>query len=211
MSWLQSVISQCNEDVFDENADEMEIAQKEWKSAMEKRVKEGYREGVEAGKVLKLQQGFNQGYKEAVRMMFECGQLKGTISALLSWCHQNKHSPEVLSEMTDLLNQLRKYEEYVLKNLNCVNHQTHVGDLLDTLNDMDLGHECFPVEQRNGTCAEFSTNCCRDNGTDSFHGECCGRTGGHKDSERTTLSWLKEKTANMMEQFGLSRDIVEHT
>uniref|UniRef100_A0A8C5SXD9 Essential protein Yae1 N-terminal domain-containing protein n=1 Tax=Laticauda laticaudata TaxID=8630 RepID=A0A8C5SXD9_LATLA len=79
MSWLQSAISQCYEDVFDEDADEMDIAQKEWKSAMEKRIKEGYREGVEAGKVVTLQQGFNQGYKEAVRVMFECSQLKGII------------------------------------------------------------------------------------------------------------------------------------
>lgn len=39
MSWLQSAVSQSSEDVFDENADEMDIAQKEWKSAMEKRVK----------------------------------------------------------------------------------------------------------------------------------------------------------------------------
>ncbi|XP_015273398.1 PREDICTED: yae1 domain-containing protein 1 isoform X2 [Gekko japonicus] len=79
MSWVRSAVSQPNDDVFDEDADEMGIAQKEWKSTMEKRVKEGYREGVEAGKELTLQQGFNQGYEEAVKVMFSCGQLKGNV------------------------------------------------------------------------------------------------------------------------------------
>lgn len=39
MSWVQSAVSQANGDVFDEDADEMGIAQKEWKSTMEKRVR----------------------------------------------------------------------------------------------------------------------------------------------------------------------------
>uniref|UniRef100_A0A2D4N584 Essential protein Yae1 N-terminal domain-containing protein n=1 Tax=Micrurus spixii TaxID=129469 RepID=A0A2D4N584_9SAUR len=210
MSWLQSAISQCDEDVFDENADEMDIAQKEWKSAMEKRVKEGYMEGVEAGKVVTLQQGFNQGYKEAVKVMFECSQLKGTISALLSWYHHNNHSPAMLNEMTDLLNQLRIYEELMLKNLNCVNPQPSVGYLLHTLNDMDLDHEYCAVEQHSTTCAELTKNNCRNNGTDSFQNECCGSTEDHKVSERASLSWLKERTASIMEQFGLSSDTVKH-
>ncbi|XP_070585608.1 protein YAE1 homolog [Erythrolamprus reginae] len=210
MSWLQYSVNQCGEDVFDENADEMDIAQKEWKSAMEKRVKEGYREGVEAGKVVTLQQAFSQGYKEAIRVMFEYSQLKGIISALLSWYHHNKHSPAMLKEMTVLLNQLRIYEEHMLKNLNCVNPPASVGDLLHTLNDMDLHHECCPVEQHSRTCDELTKNGCRNNGTDSFQNEYCGRTEGHKDSERATLSWLKERTAILMEQFGLSPDTIKH-
>ncbi|KAL7976842.1 hypothetical protein Chor_008791 [Crotalus horridus] len=211
MSWLQSAVRQSSEDVFDENADEMDIAQKEWKSAMEKRVKEGYREGVEAGKVVTLQQGFNQGYKEAVRVMFECGQLKGAISALQSSYHHSKHVPAVLNEMTDLLNQLRIYEEYMLKNLNCVNPQPSVGDLLHTLNDMDLDFKCCAVEQCSRTCAEVTKNDCRNNGTDSFQNEYCGRRESYKGSERPTLSWLKERTASIMEQFGLTPDTVKHT
>lgn len=39
MSWVRSALSQASEDVFDEEADEMDVAQKEWRSAMEKRVK----------------------------------------------------------------------------------------------------------------------------------------------------------------------------
>uniref|UniRef100_A0A8D0CGH7 Essential protein Yae1 N-terminal domain-containing protein n=1 Tax=Salvator merianae TaxID=96440 RepID=A0A8D0CGH7_SALMN len=79
MSWVQLTAGRHSEDVFDKDADEIDVAQKEWKSTMEKRVKEGYTEGVEAGKLQTLQQGFNQGYKEAVRTMIFCGQLKGTL------------------------------------------------------------------------------------------------------------------------------------
>uniref|UniRef100_A0A803SP13 Essential protein Yae1 N-terminal domain-containing protein n=1 Tax=Anolis carolinensis TaxID=28377 RepID=A0A803SP13_ANOCA len=83
-SWLLTVPLLPNpgggEDVFDEEADELDVVQKEWKSTMERHVKEGYREGIEAGKEVTLQQSFNQGYKEAIRIMFSCGQLKGTLS-----------------------------------------------------------------------------------------------------------------------------------
>uniref|UniRef100_A0A8C3SBL9 YAE1 maturation factor of ABCE1 n=1 Tax=Chelydra serpentina TaxID=8475 RepID=A0A8C3SBL9_CHESE len=83
MSWVQAAVSQPSEDVFDEDADELHLVQKEWKSTMEKRVKEGYRDGVEAGKELSLQQGFNRGYKQGAEMMMTCGQLKGTLSPTL--------------------------------------------------------------------------------------------------------------------------------
>lgn len=90
----------------------------------------------------------------------------------------------------------------MLKNLNCVNLQPSVGDLLHTLNDMDLDHKCCAVEQ-------FTKNDCRNNGTDSFQNEHCGRRESYKGSERPTLSWLKERTVSIMEQFGLSPDRVK--
>ncbi|KAJ6662065.1 hypothetical protein lerEdw1_012912 [Lerista edwardsae] len=217
MSWVRSALSQASEDVFDEDADEMDVAQKEWRSAMEKRVKEGYREGIEAGKELTLQQGFNQGYKEATKLMFSFGQLKGTVSALLSWCHHNGCDSTVLNKMTELLNEVRKYEEGVLNNLNYTHLQPHIGDLLDTIEDMDLGPALSPEQQRNGTTSrkicetdmEFNGQCCKNNRTNSFQSECCRRT-KDTDSKRPTFNWLKEKTVSLVAQLGLSLDTVEH-
>lgn len=40
---------------------------------------EGYRDGLEAGKALTLQQGFNQGYKEGAEVIINYGQLRGTL------------------------------------------------------------------------------------------------------------------------------------
>lgn len=39
MSWVQVAVSQSSEDIFDEDADEMHLLQKEWNSAMKKRLK----------------------------------------------------------------------------------------------------------------------------------------------------------------------------
>ncbi|XP_061443828.1 protein YAE1 homolog [Rhineura floridana] len=216
MSWVQSAISQQSEDVFDEDADDMDIAQKEWKSAMEKRVKEGYREGIEAGKLLTLQQGFTQGYKEAARRMNSCGQLKGTISALSSWCHHNGCSSVMLNEMTDLLNELRKYEEYMFRDLNSTHLQPQVEDLLDTIEGMDLDYALSPAKQYSGTefCengTEFSEQYCRnDSGTDSFQDEHCRRRKEGTDYKGPTFTCLKEKIVNLVEQLGLSPDTIDH-
>ncbi|XP_074699468.1 protein YAE1 homolog isoform X5 [Strix aluco] len=89
MSWVQVAVSRSSEDIFDEDVDEMYLLQKEWNSTMKKRLKEGYRDGIEAGKELALQEGFNQGYRHGAELMVTCGQFRGTLNALLSWCHSN--------------------------------------------------------------------------------------------------------------------------
>ncbi|XP_062813071.1 protein YAE1 homolog isoform X2 [Anolis carolinensis] len=176
-------------------------------------IKEGYREGIEAGKEATLQQSFNQGYKEAIRIMFSCGQLKGTLSALSSWCQLSECHSAMLNEVTYLLNELGKYEEHMLNDLNCIQPQPHVGDLLDTIEAMDLGHSC------NGTTNEtISENDTAINGhhlrhnnvTCSIQSGCCQRTKEGKDSRRQTLTWIKEKTINLVEQLDLNSDTIEH-
>ncbi|XP_025055831.1 yae1 domain-containing protein 1 isoform X2 [Alligator sinensis] len=171
MSWVQAAVSRPSEDVFDEDADEMHLIQKEWKSTMEKRIKEGYRDGVEAGKERALQQGFNQGYREGAKMMRTCGQFKGILNALLSWCHLNGHDSALLSKINDLLDAVGKYEEHVLKCLNSVHPQPHLGELLDSVQDMDLSCTIPAEEEFNGTKSErpcgsgatFSESCFRSN------------------------------------------------
>lgn len=39
MSWVQIAVNQSIEDIFDEDADEMCVVQKEWNSTMKKRLK----------------------------------------------------------------------------------------------------------------------------------------------------------------------------
>lgn len=218
MSWVRPALSHRGEDVFDEGADEMDVARQEWRSAMEKRIKEGYREGVEAGKKVTLQQGFNQGYTEAAKLMFSCGQLKGTISALSSWCHLNGCSSAVMSKVTELLHEVGKYEECVLKSLNCTHLQPNVGDLLDTIEDIDLDPALSPEQQCNGTkggkiCEtgiEINGQCCKNNRTDSFQSEYCRKTKDDTDFKRLTFIGIKEKTVSLVAQLGLSLDTVEH-
>ncbi|KAJ7322688.1 hypothetical protein JRQ81_018975 [Phrynocephalus forsythii] len=213
MAWVQSSATrQHGDDVFDEEADEMDVAQKEWENAMQKRVKEGYTEGVEAGKEVTLQNGFNQGYKEAVKRMFFCGQLKGTISVLSSWCHHRGCSSAVQCEMSDLLNEVQKYEECLLKELNCAPSQPHVGDLTGIMEDMDLGHRCNGGADRRDceNDTEFSGHCRTSSGTDALRSECCRRVKDSIDVTRPTFTCMKEKMATLVAQLGLSPDTIEH-
>ncbi|XP_074844188.1 protein YAE1 homolog [Carettochelys insculpta] len=219
MSWVQAAVSRPSEDVFDEDADELHLVQKEWKSTMEKRVKEGYRDGVEAGKELSLQQGFNQGYTQGAEMMMTCGQLKGTLSALLSWCHLSGQVSAFLSKINNLLDAAGKYEECVLKYMDAITPQPSVGELLDSVQDMDLSHTIPAENMCDRTAArrlcenesELSENSYIGYGrADSLQSDSCRRIKEHKNSERPTLAWLKEETVSLGDQLGLPLHILQH-
>ncbi|KAG8515100.1 Protein YAE1, partial [Galemys pyrenaicus] len=207
MSWLRAttVVGAPGEegDVFDEEADESLLVQREWRSQMQRRVKEGYRDGIDAGKAGTLQQGFNQGYKEGAKVIINYGQLRGTLSALLSWCHLHDNSSALISKINNLLDAVGQCEEYVLKHLKSITLQPHVIDLLDSIQDMDLCH-VVPAEKKideakNETLcennAEFNKNYRKSCGIDCSSIECC-RTQEHAHSENPSLKWILEQTNN---------------
>ncbi|KAF5912291.1 protein YAE1 homolog [Diceros bicornis minor] len=222
MSWVQaaSLVQGRGEegDVFDEEADESLLVQREWRSHMQRRVKEGYRDGIDAGKALTLQQGFNQGYKEGAEVIINYGQLRGTLSALLSWCHLHDNSSALISKINNLLEAVGQCEEYVLKHLKSITPQPHVVDLLDSFQDMDLCH-VVPAEKKideakdERLCennAEVNKNCSRSlNGVDCLSLECC-RTQEHAHSENPSLTWILEQTASLVKQLGVSVDVLQH-
>ncbi|NXK88222.1 YAED1 protein, partial [Formicarius rufipectus] len=216
MSWVQAAVSQASEDVFDEDADEMYLLQKEWNSTMKKRLKEGYRDGVEAGKGHALQKGFNQGYRRGAELMVPCGQLKGTLNALLSWCHFNGHN-SALSKIKNLLDVVGKHEEDVLKYLDSTEEQPHLGHILDSVEDMDLNHTASAgaeyKEAEDGKqedCCSSGKDICRSNGeADCWQSEC-SKANLCMDPERSALAWVKEQTVWLVEQLGLSLDILHH-
>uniref|UniRef100_F6ZAX2 YAE1 maturation factor of ABCE1 n=1 Tax=Callithrix jacchus TaxID=9483 RepID=F6ZAX2_CALJA len=97
MSWVQAASSVRGPgdegDVFDEEADESLLVQREWQSHMQRRVKEGYRDGVDAGKAVTLQQGFNQGYKEGAEVILNYGRLRGTLRKPTAWSLPGLRAP----------------------------------------------------------------------------------------------------------------------
>ncbi|NXX78089.1 YAED1 protein, partial [Urocolius indicus] len=215
MSWVKVAVNRSSEDVFDEDANEMYLLQKEWNITMKKRLKEGYMDGVEAGKELALQEGFNQGYRQGAELMVTCGQFRGTLNALLSWCHFNGHD-SALSKINSLLDVVGKHEDDVLKYLNSIEQQPHLGHLLDSVEDMDLNHtdpagtECSENEAGKHEDVDSSgENFCRNNGevgsllSESKAKLCTG-------PERSTLAWVKEQTVWLVEQLGLSLDMLHH-
>ncbi|NWR17753.1 YAED1 protein, partial [Emberiza fucata] len=213
MSWVQVAVSQSSEDIFDEDADEMYLLQKEWNSTMKKRLKEGYRDGIEAGKELALQTGFNQGYRHGAELMITCGQFKGTLNALLSWCHFNGHD-SALSMINNLLDVVGKHEDDVLKYLNSTEEQPHLGHILDSVQDMDLNHtaglEYREVKDgKHNDCSSSSgENICRNNcEVGSLQSECSKFS---TDPEKSTLAWVKMQTVWLVEQLGLPLDVLRH-
>ncbi|NXH62500.1 YAED1 protein, partial [Rhabdornis inornatus] len=216
MSWVQVAVSQSSEDIFDEDADEMYLLQKEWNSTMKKRLKEGYRDGIEAGKELALQTGFNQGYRQGAEVMITCGQFKGTLNALLSWCHFNGRD-SALSMINNLLDVVGKHEDDVLKYLNSAEEQQqpHLGHILDSVQDMDLNHTAGTEynEVKDGKhegCGSSSENICRNNGAvDSLQSEC-SKVNLCTDPEKSTLAWVRKQTVWLVEQLGLPLDVLHH-
>uniref|UniRef100_A0A3B4AI50 Essential protein Yae1 N-terminal domain-containing protein n=2 Tax=Periophthalmus magnuspinnatus TaxID=409849 RepID=A0A3B4AI50_9GOBI len=79
MSWFKS-LSFSGEDVFDENADELNLQSREWSSNMKRRVRDGYVDGVDAGEEASLQSGFNLGFREGAAQTVVVGRLKGIVT-----------------------------------------------------------------------------------------------------------------------------------
>lgn len=216
MSWFRAtpeIPSPGDQDVFDEEADESLLVQREWQDHMRKRVQEGYRDGIDAGKAVTLQQGFNQGYKEGADVILNYGLLRGTLSALLSWCHLHGNSSTLIGKINNLLDAVGQCEECVIKHLKSVTSPPHITDLLDSIEDLDLCHVVPPekaVEARGDTSADISTDADRSpNGMDCSHPECC-RTQEHAHLEKPSLTWILEQTSNLVKQLGISVDILQH-
>ncbi|KAM6421853.1 protein YAE1 homolog [Rhynochetos jubatus] len=216
MSWVQVAVSRPSEDIFDEDADEMYLLQKDWNSTMKKRLKEGYRDGIEAGKELALQEGFNQGYRHGAELMVTCGQLRGTLHALFSWCHLNG-CDSALSKINNLLDVIAKHEEDVLKYLNSVEQPPHLRHILDSVQDMDLNHTAPEgtgySEAKAGKHEDVGSSgekICRSNGEVGFLQSECSMVKLCTDAERSTLAWVKKQTVWLVEQLGLSLDILHH-
>nr|XP_048316940.1 protein YAE1 homolog [Myodes glareolus] len=221
MSWVRAVPkipSPGDQDVFDEEADETLLVQREWQGHMRRRIQEGYRDGVDAGKAVTLQQGFNQGYKEGAEVIVNYGLLRGTLSALLSWCHLHGNSSTLINKINNLLDAVGQCEECVLKRLESVTPRPQVTDLLDSIEDMDLCH-IAPAEKKideakdERLCensAEFNKNSDKScSGQDCSPSECC-RTQEHAHLENPSLTWILEQTANLVKQLGVSVDVLQH-
>ncbi|XP_075684679.1 protein YAE1 homolog [Rhinoderma darwinii] len=169
MSWVRAaeeLQSQGQDDVFDEEADEMKLLQNDWKKSMEKRLKEGYLDGMDAGKDNSLQAGFNLGYKLGVTLLKPCAELRGTLSALMTWCQVHESNPSTYSQLGDLLTSVAQCEDNLVKGLSSIHQIPHPSDLSSTLEDMDF------------------TSCAKDSRGESCNAgqDCC-----HKDSTPTLL------------------------
>ncbi|XP_040209170.1 protein YAE1 homolog [Rana temporaria] len=157
MSWVRAAMER-EEEVFDDEGDEMNLLHREWQKSMENRLKEGYRDGVDAGKEKSLQAGFDLGYKLGVNILMPCGELRGTISALVTWCQVHKPDPTMNTQLGELLAATCQCEDQIVKGLSSVHQVVHPSELSSGMDDMGLGSHTH--EPSNDSCAA-GQDCCR--------------------------------------------------
>ncbi|KAM4689614.1 protein YAE1 homolog [Discoglossus pictus] len=207
MSWMQAAMErQDRDEVFDEEGDEMSLLQRDWSLSMEKRLKEGFREGIDAGKETSLQKGFNQGYKLGVKTLMPCGKLRGTISALLTWCQLNNPESEEMARLNNLLATVRRCEEHLVKCLSSSFQVPHPSELSSTMADMGLSSNDHGSESATQDSCMSGVDCCRDSHTASF--DRCRTTQELNDLARHELDRILKETLSVAEAMGLPSDLL---
>nr|XP_033780096.1 protein YAE1 homolog [Geotrypetes seraphini] len=218
MSWLGAAgIGKCSDEVFDEEANELQLAQREWTNVMEQRAKEGYRDGVDAGKEASLQEGFNQGYKQSAQLMVKSGQLRGTLNALLSWCRFLETGSAFLARISSLLDAVGWYEEKVVQRLGSASQLPQPAELLDAVQDMDLNIDTAQQEECTGSEDSMLFNKAPDPAAAPLKSSSevvLPDSESHKmadecKSAEQNLNWLIQQTACLMEQLRLSADVIQ--
>ncbi|MEE6465718.1 hypothetical protein FKM82_006662 [Ascaphus truei] len=215
MSWVRAAMEKRQQeegdrDVFDEDGDEMGIMQREWRSSMEKRLKEGYRDGIDAGKENTLQRGFGLGYKQGVNMLMPFGEVRGTLSALLTWCHLHKPESSVTTQLKELLSAVCRCEERLMKCLSSISEEPHPSELSTSVEDMGLGsHEHGGECKEAGLCASDS-NCCTSQNSSPSSILSCKTTQQLGELVKHELKRFLGETFSVAEQLGLSADILCH-
>ncbi|KAE8597308.1 hypothetical protein XENTR_v10016424 [Xenopus tropicalis] len=212
MAWVRTAleIQQLGgeAEVFDEDGDEMRLLQRDWQLSMEKRIKEGYVDGIEAGKENSLQTGFNFGYKVGVNLLKHYGELKGILSALLAWCQLHKTKDAASGKLHELLTSLDQCEEQIVKDLSSFYKGAQPSDLLHCVEDMALiSHEHRCELNEPGSCAG-SRNCCTSqdsNGSSTFR---CMNTNYISDSTKEELCKIFKETLLVAEQLDISAELL---
>ncbi|CAL9698151.1 unnamed protein product [Knipowitschia caucasica] len=207
MSWLQSV-SSSGEDVFDENADELNLQSREWSANMKRRVRDGYVDGIDAGEDGALQSGFNLGFREGAAQTVLVGRLKGIVTAIWCWC-QGQHPENPAKQMVyDLLRQVTQHEESLLEDMKRTleNPPPSVSDVAEAMEDLSA------EPAGGGCCGERCDNkdCCK--GGDKMQTDFSLKPHAVSDSSHSDnkLSVLLQRCAQIATEMALPSELTAH-
>ncbi|KAK7123926.1 hypothetical protein R3I93_022131 [Phoxinus phoxinus] len=207
MSWVKSVGS--SEDVFDEDVDDISLQNKEWKYNMEKRAKDGFRDGVDAGKEASLQAGFNMGYREGATKMTVISQLKGIMSAVRCWCQVQLAGSPALASVTDLLQRLETHEDGLVEAMRKAQQKPlpSVTEVVDDMEDLNVDQD-----EESG-CSNNADRC----GRDGTNNDCCGNARDASEDSQRSLSHGSFSTRQLLKccldlviELGLPEEIKLH-
>ncbi|KAM6900264.1 OTU deubiquitinase with linear linkage specificity a [Xenentodon cancila] len=211
MSWVRAV-SSSNEDVFDEDADELNLQSKEWTSNMRKRVMDGYVDGVDAGEEASLQVGFNRGFRDGAAATAAAGRLRGIVSAIWCWCQIHHPENPVPSCVPDLLQRVTQHEDRIVNDIRKVleNPPPSVSDVSESLEDLEVEH------MDPGHCGEGCSEpfCCRnaENMDLDLHRpqNPCSRSTDSFSGSDEGLKLLLQCCMDIVSEMELPQELLEH-
>lgn len=128
------------DDVFDEEASELVVANKSWEKMESNFLNDGLREGLTDGKENILQESFNEGYHQGYSSVHPLATLRGIISAL----HSLELCPELTGRMSSALNEMENAES------KCVESNTvyAAGNLVNDVREKENTFQWLKAECR---------------------------------------------------------------
>ncbi|XP_051538298.1 protein YAE1 homolog [Myxocyprinus asiaticus] len=210
MSWLKSVSS--SEDVFEEDVDDISLQNKEWNYNMEKRAKDGFRDGSDAGKQASLQVGFNTGYREGAQKMRVIGQLKGIMSAVRCWCQVQLPGSPALASVTDMLLRVEIHEDKLVEAMRKAQERSppSVAEMVDDMEDLNVKQSDRGAESG---CCNKDGDC---SGRDGANERCSNIKDTSEDSSRSSFSigdnfeQLLKSCLDLVTELGLPEELKLH-
>ncbi|XP_027129818.1 protein YAE1 homolog [Larimichthys crocea] len=208
MSWVKAAQLSA-EDVFDEDADDLSVSNKEWLTNMKRRIRDGFVDGADAGEDAALQAGFNQGFREGAAQTVAVGRLKGIASAVSCWWQIQYPGRPIPASVCDLLQQIEQYENTIIEGLKYV--PPSVSSVSETMEDLDL------KQPDSGCCGEGckETDCCK-------RGEKMDLDVPHQQqkphtcstdcssSSSGTVNHLVQRCMDLVSELGLPQELLGH-
>ncbi|XP_030253416.1 OTU deubiquitinase with linear linkage specificity a isoform X1 [Sparus aurata] len=212
MSWVKAA-SFSGDDVFDENADDINLLNREWASNMKRRIRDGFVDGADAGEEASLQAGFKMGFREGAAQTAAVGRLKGIASAILSWCQIEHPESPVIASVTDLLQRISQHEDRVINSIKDAleNPPPSVSSVSDGMEDLEVK----PADSGccGGGCKE--TDCCRgaekmDLDAPQQQQKPCPGSTDCSSSTSESLNDLLQRCKNVVTELGLPQELISH-
>ncbi|KAL3831571.1 hypothetical protein ACJMK2_023310 [Sinanodonta woodiana] len=111
---------------------------------------EGFRNGLSEGQEISLQDGFNQGFADAADILFSFAELRGQISALLSFKFINDQDigKEKESALQEFVGEVSSYETSVIKSV------SQVTDIVLSTDNMSIPRVDIDADNPGGIAVE---------------------------------------------------------
>ncbi|XP_069814515.1 protein YAE1 homolog isoform X2 [Dendropsophus ebraccatus] len=171
-----------------------------------RRLQEGFLDGMDAGKENSLQTGFNLGYKVGVSFLMPCGELRGTLSALVTWCEVHESDSSTHTKLAELLTSVTQCEDNIVKSLSSVHQISHPSDLSSALEYIDFTSCSKPSE---GSC-DAGQDCCVNMDSQPTLLLGCRTTQQLSNVMKQELGRILTDTISVVQQSNLSADLLSY-